>query len=536
MDLFALKSLIFLLSFTGFCVGQDVLPEGPLDAGVGQNVTVKLLIEKQERDDVIWNFSDGVEQINVASFRGSKLQVAAPYTGRASIDGKTGDLTLTNLQSKDSGDYSVTVLADTGIKTGEVKVRVLEPVTDVVIKPDVPEAIEFNSSVVLTCSAKGSYLKFSWIEGTKPIDIDGLRLTQNDEEFSSELTIRRVTRLDLVGPIYCIAKNPLEEGKSSPFNLTVHYGPEDIIITPLKPPQYIKSKSDFNLTCSATSSPPAAFSWYHNKDLIKASGPVLTLKVIEDEGFGKNLSDYSCEAKNTKTLRSKNSPAVTFSVMEPISGTNITGPTAVLIAGNSMANLSCQAKTGQVTKRVWLKDGEELSASARVVFSDDMSAVAITSLQKEDNGKYTCRLNSLVNTEEAYYNLVVNYGPESVEVRGEEEVEVNTEVKLTCFSSSIPPATFTWKINGTVTTIVEKDYIISPAFIKDSGLYTCEAYNSITGKTVPASFKLSVKMDIDDGLSDGAIAGIVIACLVAVGIAIGLFFYCRQKVPMESPY
>ncbi|KAM4540141.1 cell adhesion molecule CEACAM20-like [Odontesthes bonariensis] len=536
MDLFALKSLFFLLSFTGFCVGQDVLPEGPLDAGVGQNVTVKILIENDVGDDIIWNFSDGDEQINVATLRQSVVRVATPYKGRASIDPKTGYLTLTSLQSKDSGDYSVTILGNDGTKTGEVKVRVLEPVTQVVIKSDLAEAIEHNSSVVLTCSAKGSYLKFTWTQGTKPFVIDGIRLTQTNKEFSSELTIRTVHRSDLVGPIFCIVKNPLEEGKSSPFNLTVHYGPDAVTIAPLKPPQYIKSKSDFNLTCTATSSPSATFTWYHNEDLMKASGPVLTLKAIQEEGFGKKLSGYSCEAKNTKTLRSMKSPVVTFSVMEPISGTNITGPIAVLIAGNGTANLSCQAKTGEVKERVWLKDGQKLSASARVVFSGDMSSVVINSLLKEDNGKYTCKLNNPVNEEEAVYNMVVNYGPESVEVRGEEEVEVNTDVKLTCSSSSIPPATFTWKINGTVTSVVQKEYTITPAFYKDSGLYTCEAYNAITGKTVPASHKLSVKADIDDGLSDGAIAGIVIACLVVVGVAIGLFMYCRQKIPTESPY
>lgn len=55
-----------------------------------------------------------------------------------------------------------------------------EPVSDVTIKSDLPEAIEFNSTVVLTCSAKGSFLKFSWLNGTAPIVADGKRLTLKD--------------------------------------------------------------------------------------------------------------------------------------------------------------------------------------------------------------------------------------------------------------------------------------------------------------------------------------------------------------------
>lgn len=45
------------------------------------------------------------------------------------------------------------------------------------IRSDLPEAIEHNSTVVLTCSAKGSFLKFTWTNGTKPLVADGRRIT-----------------------------------------------------------------------------------------------------------------------------------------------------------------------------------------------------------------------------------------------------------------------------------------------------------------------------------------------------------------------
>lgn len=52
------------------------------------------------------------------------------------------------------------------------------PVSDVTITSDVPEAVEHNSTVVLTCKAKGSFLKFTWLKGTTPIVPDGKHFTE----------------------------------------------------------------------------------------------------------------------------------------------------------------------------------------------------------------------------------------------------------------------------------------------------------------------------------------------------------------------
>lgn len=91
-----------------------------------------------------------------------------------------------------------------------------------------------------------------------------------------------------------------------------------------------------------------------------------------------------------------------------ISGVKLSGPTDVLLAGNSTANISCKATAGDVKSTAWLKDGKPLSAGGRLVFAEDMSSVMIKPLQKEDNGEYTCQLTNPVSTEKKSFKMVVN--------------------------------------------------------------------------------------------------------------------------------
>ncbi|XP_034561521.1 carcinoembryonic antigen-related cell adhesion molecule 5-like isoform X2 [Notolabrus celidotus] len=540
MDLFAFKSLLFLLSFLGCCSGVDILPEGPVDVVLGKNVTLKTLLVKPTYAFLLWSFNDGTDAVNVATVSPAGTKVSeAKYQGRVMVNSTNGFLTLGSVKSEDSGDYALNMITSDGTtQTGNIELRVLEPVSAVAIKSDLPEVVEHNSTVVLTCSAKGSFLKFTWLKGTVPIKIDDKRLTVKEEELSTQLTIRDVVRTDLDGPIFCMAANKLETNKSAPFKLPVHFGPENVAITPAKPPEFYQAGSNVNLTCAASSSPPATFAWYHNKKEIKATGPVLSLKEIEKQGLGKVAEQYTCTATNAKTKRVIASPGVTFAVIDPITGVKISAPAGPFIAGNSSANFTCKAASGTVKTKVWMKDGKPLVASSRVVFSSDMSSVMINPLQKEDNGEFTCQLSNQVTTSKASHKMMVNYGPEPVTVKGEDAVEVNEPVSLTCAAASMPPANFTWKFNGTVTPVKTAQYIIEKAVYKNTGTYTCEAYNPVTKKTTKFTHTLAVKEEgaLDEGLSDGAIAGIVIGVLVALGAAIALIMYCRQKVPVQSPY
>uniref|UniRef100_A0A3Q3CBH5 Ig-like domain-containing protein n=1 Tax=Haplochromis burtoni TaxID=8153 RepID=A0A3Q3CBH5_HAPBU len=482
-------------------IGKNL--KSSVHAGVGSNVTLKTPIQDLQSSALFWHFYDGKEIITVASVSSSTLRLNTSYEGRAWINAANGHLTLGALTQQDSGEYIITIVYKHGQSdAAKIRLTVSEPVSNVDIKSNVPDAIEYNSTVILTCSAIGSSLSFKWINGSAPIVVDGTRITEI--KVSSTLT------------------------SSSLF---VFYGPDDVTLTPANPPKFIQAGSTFNLTCSASSLPPASFTWYYNGTRIETSSSVLTLDMIK--GYTK-MANYTCRAENPKSKRSVPSPAVSFAIMEGISSVEIIGPTGFLIASNSKANLSCQATGGTVGKVDWLKDGKPLGPSSpRVVFAADESSVLISPLQKDDNGRFTCRVSNAVSSKEAHYNMEVIYGPEQPTITAKKAVEVNQQVELTCSAASVPTANYTWKLNGTATTTTAAVFIIASAAYKDAGTYTCEAHNIITSKTTSTSHNLSVQGEGTlDGLSDGAIAGIVIAVIIAVAlVVVGVWCYCRQKVP-----
>ncbi|XP_077446519.1 cell adhesion molecule CEACAM5-like [Stigmatopora argus] len=529
-----------LLALSAAATARDILPPGPVDAEAGKNVTLRTLLTKPDYVFLIWNFHNGEEQIHVITLGPQGQKVNDPYRGRVGVDPVSGTLTLSAITADDSGDFRINVIKNNSeTETGETQLRVLEPVSGVVVSANVAEALEHNSTVVLTCKAEGSFLKFTWLNGTVPIATPvGGRLDVEESEFSSQLTIVRLLRTDLARPVVCSAANKLETKKSAPFTLPVFYGPDKVTVAPPNPPRFVKGGSDFNLTCASRSNPPAALAWYRNGTLLAGAGANLTLKVIQGQPQWNKVNQYSCKATNAKTKRVAASAVVSFSVVEPVSGVQMSHPPAgaILLAGNSSANLSCRAAAGAVTERTWLKNGKPLPA--HVGAAPDGTWISFKPLRRDDNGRYECRLANAASAEKAAYQMVVNFGPEEVKVSGESAVEVGDGVNLRCSAASLPPASFTWKFNGTLTPIKTSTYTIAEANHKNTGTYTCQASNNVTGKTAVYMHNLSVKEEgtMDEGLSDGAIAGIIIGVLAALGLAIGLVLYCRQKVPVQSPY
>ncbi|KAI1886249.1 hypothetical protein AGOR_G00212050 [Albula goreensis] len=227
-----------------------------------------------------------------------------------------------------------------------------------------------------------------------------------------------------------------------------------------------------------------------------------------------------------------------LNVYERISGPEITGPSEPLIAGISSANLSCQAAAGTSISREWLKGDQPLSPSNRITFSEDQSSVFISPVESSDNGEYQCRLSNPVSTDTANYSLTVNYGPEDVLIQGASDIEVGQTVVLICSASSEPPATFTWTLNGTETSVMAAEYTVEDVTYDDSGNYTCVAENAVTGSSgssaVHVLFVKGGPVSVS-GPPLGAILGGVFGSLGCVGLAAAVGIYVVKTRRRPSP-
>lgn len=533
-----LRSTLVLLCFCGLSVSEHVLllPPGPLQFRVGDTATFTTLLKNPEFLAIAWNFEKAEGPTSVATLTATEENVNDPYIGRATIDAN-GTLTLTKLTVEDSGEYILSLI-DTHAENhiGRINLQVMVPVSEVKIESHTVIIGEAHV-VTLNCTAKGTFLNYKWVNVSTPITGDGQRITMDQDEISGTLTFSPLNRYDLAKPTYCEASNSISRDRSSNMTLIMPYGPESVTISPKAPPAFVASQSDFSMNCSSESHPEATYAWFHEDTQLTTTGPTLTVQDIEKQGLGKTRASYTCKATNSKTGKTVPSMSVAFTIIESISGITLTSPVGKLFAGNGSASLNCSATKGSMQTVKWLKNGAALSSDGRVVILANATSVMIKPVQKEDNAEYTCQISNPVSKQEEKVKLTVYYGPEPVVLTGASAVEVTDPVKLECSAPSLPPATYTWKFNGTKTMETTNQYVINQAEFSHAGTYTCEAYNSETKKTSRKDIFLSVKEEgaLSEGLSGGAIAGIVIGVLAAIGLAVGLFLYFRQKGEYSTP-
>ncbi|XP_049902629.1 carcinoembryonic antigen-related cell adhesion molecule 5-like [Epinephelus moara] len=507
---------ILLGVISGLTKGAGVLPD-VLNAAVGEMVMFNTTLTPPEKPflSVGWTF-DGK---NIITFSGVN-STAPEYEGRITLFMSTGSLELRNVALNDSGVYRVSIFpSGEPQKTGDTRLNVDVPVSNVIATASSTDLVEFSSSVRLSCSSSGSSLSFLWLNGSSEVTAsDRVQLTDG----GANLTIFSVTRYDQ-GPFRCQVSNPVSNGTSNRINFSISYGPDNINVTISPSQEYYGEGSDIILTCSAVSRPPALFHWFLNGDLLSDTGPELRLMNIQMNHSG----NYSCQAFNNKTLRYQMSQPSFVSILERISGVSVTSSTHVPIEGNSV-NLTCDA-AGYVFSRKWMKDGSDLILTGNIILYNNNRVLSFNSLNKNDSGEYSCTVSNSISNNKAKYVMEVNYGPEKVQITGPGEIHLNENLTLTCSAESRPSATYTWILDGTKihnSAVFTKDNI-QPS---DSGTYTCEVMNIVTGRKLSADHELSVK---DGGLSAGAIAAIVVVCL-AFAAAVGGYYIHKNKTKNKA--
>ncbi|XP_027143021.1 pregnancy-specific beta-1-glycoprotein 8-like [Larimichthys crocea] len=275
----------------------------------------------------------------------------------------------------------------------------------------------------------------------------------------------------------------------------------------------VEFNSSVRLSCSSSGS-SRSFLWLNSSSEVTASDRVQltdgnsTLTIVSVTRY--DQGPFRCHVSNP--VSSVTSGPILLSIYGRISSASVTSTSTQPIEGTSF-NLTCEA-AGSVVNRKW-KKGDSYVLPDHIKFYDNNRVLSFQPLKKTDNGEYSCEISNPVSSDTAKYIMTVIYGPENVQTAGPSEIRLNQTLTLICSAESTPAASYTWNLNGT-------EIRNSAVFIKvitklsDSGQYTCEARNIITGKTSSAVHGLTVTAlpDKPSSCSAGCIAGIVIACLV----------------------
>ncbi|XP_034077563.1 carcinoembryonic antigen-related cell adhesion molecule 1-like [Gymnodraco acuticeps] len=248
----------------------------------------------------------------ILTWTGAQQAVFPSHTGRATVDVQTGALTLTSVTVADSGLY-VVQSANPQLQAGaSLSVYVL--ISNVTLKANPTDLMEFNSSAVVTCSvSSGSSLSFLWLNSSSEVTgSDRVQITDGN----STLTIVNVTRYDQ-GPFRCLVINPLSNSTSAPVNFTINYGPDNMALTVNgQNTTSFSVGSNLTLLCSAQSGPEARLQWAFGGETLNTTGPLLELLSVSEKQSG----SYSCLASNHRTNVNRNITTNIMIAKSPLSG------------------------------------------------------------------------------------------------------------------------------------------------------------------------------------------------------------------------
>ncbi|KAM9353509.1 carcinoembryonic antigen-related cell adhesion molecule 1 [Symphorus nematophorus] len=356
------------------------------------------------------------------------------------------------------------------------------PISNVTLMANATNLVEFNDTAVLMCSVSiGSSLTYVWLKGDSVVTAGGgVQLSDG----GATLTIVRVTRYD-EGPFRCNVSNGISNEISLPVHLNISYGPSNttMMIMPMK--SYYRTGSNITLSCSAVSSPPASIQWLVNGVYLNQFSSQLQLEGVTESNSGV----YKCLFHNRVTSRFSSTSAM-IRIMEPLEAAvvNHTGGPAIL---NEPFTLHCNI-IGSVDKIQWWRNGQLISADNITVFGMSNKTLTLDPVRVSDNGDYQCQaFNYVSNITSSPYTVEVNYGPEMPTIMGPNVVPTGVNIKLICHASSNPLSAYKWFFNDSAVANTS-EYVTPPLTRYMSGMYTCMAFNNITGKNSTAYRMLTV--------------------------------------------
>ncbi|XP_034973284.1 carcinoembryonic antigen-related cell adhesion molecule 1 isoform X2 [Zootoca vivipara] len=452
---------------------------------------------------------------------------AAQYTwsfNETSDMQSTSQLSIHNLQFNQSGNYTCKAFNNetNANSSASWKIWVLAEVSDVTIT-GLSETIE-NKSLILTCTSAGSEVSYYWFRGNQSLEDGGQISLSHDNQ---TLTINPVNRSD-AGPYTCLGVNRISKNTSTPFELTVFYGPDDPVISPQN--KNYSTGSSLNLSCSADSHPPPQYTWIFKEETIGNISELLISNLsLNDTG------NYTCSAFNAETNLSKNT-ILHVEVYEILSDP-ILWPAEAIVAENATVSLQCNTSDRPDVTVTWSKDGNPVPDKA-VLFNRNRN-LNLTGVSKDEEGMYTCIATNPINTTKSNPSKIsLAYGPNNAKLNqtGTITLKLGSHLALLCTAESLPEAQFQWFFNNTDMNVTANTFSKDLTAWENEGNYTCQAFNSVVKKLASAS--VNVKLTEHEspspppGPDTGVIAGIVIGCVLGVALIGGLVYFLCTKTAL----
>uniref|UniRef100_A0A2K6U7P9 Ig-like domain-containing protein n=1 Tax=Saimiri boliviensis boliviensis TaxID=39432 RepID=A0A2K6U7P9_SAIBB len=230
---------------------------------------------------------------------------------------------------------------------------------------------------------------------------------------------------------------------------------------------------------------------------------LILLSVTENDA-----GSYECEVRNP--VRARRSDPVTLNVLPELPKVSIAGNKFNAMEHKDDVTLTCELKTENSTYQ-WWRNGQSLPFSPRVRLSHDYRTLTLHSVTRNDTGSYECeRQTSLGPLRSDPVTLNVRYGPDVPRISPSDTLyRQGGNLHLSCFADSNPPADYLWMFNGTFIRLGKEAYF-PKITTRNSGLYTCLAHNSVTGKRSVALKNIKVVAGATVGIMIGVLARVVL--------------------------